>query len=112
MEASHISLAEKKVKAIVEKLARGRALKKPPICIFYGRNLGISHLKHSCGNMPLKIRRPNIYAQKVHGEDVSEVIKVSAYQCNSTNFKAKRCQGAGTMLKRKRTRIWKQQTVK
>ena len=89
MEASQISLPEKKVKAIVEKLVRGRSLKEPPICIFSGRNLGISHLKCSCGNMPLKIRRPNISAQKVHGEDVSEVIKVSSYQCPSKNIKTK-----------------------
>jgi len=35
MEASHISLAEKKVKAIVEKLARDRSLKEPPVCIYF-----------------------------------------------------------------------------
>ena len=29
--------------------------------------------------MPMKIRRPNISAQKVQGEVVSEVIKVYAY---------------------------------
>ena len=110
MEASQISLPEKKVKVIVEKLARDGSLKEPPICIFSRRNLGISHLKRSCGNMPLKIRRPNISAQKVQCEDVSEVIKVYSYQCTSKNIKTKRCQGAGTMLKR--TRIWKQQTVK
>ena len=54
MEASQISLPEKKVKAIFERLARDRSLKEPPICIFSGRNLGISsgcnvgisHLKH------------------------------------------------------------------
>ena len=70
MEASQISLPEKKVKAIVEKLARDRSLKEPPICIFSGRNMGISsgrnvgisHLKRSCGNKPLKIKRPNISA--------------------------------------------------
>ena len=39
--------------------------------------MGIPHLKRSCGNMPLKIiRRPNISTHKVHGEDVSEAIKV------------------------------------
>ena len=57
MEASQISLPEKKVKFTVEKLARDRSLKEPPICIFFGRNLGISHLKRSCGNILLKIRR-------------------------------------------------------
>jgi len=76
MEASQNSLPQKKVKAIVEKLARDRSLKEPPICIFSGGNLAISHLKRFCGNMLLKIRRPNISTQKVHGEDVSEVIKV------------------------------------
>lgn len=88
MEASQISLPEKKVRAIVEKLARDRSLKEPPICIFSGRNLGISHLKRSCENMPLKIRRPSISSQKVHGEDVSEV-KVSAYQCTSKELQDK-----------------------
>ena len=89
MEASQISLPKKKVKAIVEKLARDRSLKEPPICVFSGRNLDISHLKCSCGNMPLKITRPNIFAQKLHSEDVSEVIKVSSYQCTSKNIKTK-----------------------
>ena len=40
MEASQISLPEKRVKVVVEKLARD-------ICIFSGPNLGISHLKRS-----------------------------------------------------------------
>ena len=34
MEASQIILPEKKVKAIVENLARDRSLKEPPICTF------------------------------------------------------------------------------
>ena len=55
---------QKKVKAIVEKLARDRSLKEPPVCIFSGHNLGISHLKRSCDNMPLKIMGPNIFTRK------------------------------------------------
>lgn len=99
MATSQISLPEKKVKAIVEKLARDRSLKEPPICIFSGRNLGISHLQRSCDNMPLKIRRPNISAQKVHGEDVSEVIKVSAYQCTSKELQDKMMSGRWNNVK-------------
>jgi len=64
MEATQISLPEEKVKAIVEKLARDRSLKEPPVCIFSGHNLGISHLKRSCDNMPLKIMGPNIFTRK------------------------------------------------
>lgn len=99
MAASQVSLPENKVKAIVEKLAGDRSLKEPPICIFSECNLGISHIKHSCDNMPLKIRCPNISAQKVLGEDVSEVIKVSSYQCTPKELQEKMMSGGWNNVK-------------